>query len=350
MLILIRADASPEIGTGHIMRCLALAQNLQHQHIKPVFVCVNLPPQLATRLTSENIDFILINEDVASSNDAQTTIKLSRKYQCNCIIVDGYQFDYEYQKRLKQVGLKVLFFDDYGHCKHYCADLILNQNLGANESLYLNRESYTQLLLGTNYTLLRKEFWQWRKWQRYINPLAKKILVTLGGADPDNITFKVLQALSLFKQELEIIVIVGASNPNYEQLSSFCKSLNLNITLKKNVTSMPELMAWADIAVAAGGSTNWELAFMGLPSIILTIADNQQEIAHKLGEMGLTISLGWHENVTVEMIKDAIAKFRESPEQRYQMSKQGRKLIDGYGSSRVLEKMGLINDQKSGYW
>jgi spore coat polysaccharide biosynthesis predicted glycosyltransferase SpsG len=109
------------------------------------------------------------------------------------------------------------------------------------------------------------------------------------------------------------------------------------------ISYISELMAWADMAIAAGGSTNWELAFMGLPSIILTLADNQREIAGNLGKMGLTINLGWHEDVTIEMIKDAIAKLRESPEQRYQMSKQGRKLIDGYGSIRVLEKMALIN-------
>jgi UDP-2,4-diacetamido-2,4,6-trideoxy-beta-L-altropyranose hydrolase len=355
--MLIRADALPEIGIGHVMRCLSLAQAINNNKNKTVFVTNISSSFLEDRLISEGIEVHYLPENLDQLTDIQETIKIVQKLQKEWVIVDGYHFNGEYQKQLKKAGLKVLFFDDYGHCDYYYADIILNQNLGANKNLYLNRKNYTQLLLGTNYTLLRKEFWQWREWQRGINPVAKKILVTLGGSDPDNFTLKVIKALyslsilpnleiddiPLIREELEVIVIVGGSNPHFQELSSFCQSLDFNITLKRNVTNISELMAWADLAIAAGGSTNWELAFMGLPSIIITIADNQKEIAEKLGQMGLTISLGWHEEVTVEMIAEAIAKLKESPEQRYQMSKQGRKLIDGYGSSRVLEKMGLIN-------
>jgi len=124
--ILIRADASLNIGTGHIMRCLALAQYLQNHQVKPIFICAELPNNLQTRLINENIKFILINAELGSDQDAKITINLANQYQVNWIIIDGYQFNSEYQKQLKEAGFKILFFDDYGHCNYYYADLILN--------------------------------------------------------------------------------------------------------------------------------------------------------------------------------------------------------------------------------
>ncbi len=353
MNILFRADASLNIGTGHLMRCLALAQTMLNQKYNPILLTNISSSFLDQRLVNEDIKVIYLPENIDNFTDIQETIKTAKNNNSPWVIVDGYQFNSEYQKCLKEAGLKVLFFDDYGHCNYYYADLILNQNLGADESLYKNRESYTQLLLGNHYTLLRKEFLSWQQWQRIIKPLATKILITLGGSDPDNVTLKVIKSLKLIfdppqpplkrgefdRKELEIIVILGGSNPHFNLLKSYCDTLNLNIKLKQNIINMPELMAWADLAIAAGGSTNWELLFMGLPSIIITIADNQIDIAKKLNKMGLIINLGWHEDGTIEIIKNAILRLINSPIKRQEMSQKGRKLIDGYGSMRILEKM-----------
>ncbi|MGI0482877.1 UDP-2,4-diacetamido-2,4,6-trideoxy-beta-L-altropyranose hydrolase [Geminocystis sp. CENA526] len=361
--IIIRADASLNMGTGHIMRCLAFAQYLQKHQINPIFICAELPENLQIRLISENIEFILINAELGSNQDAQITINLAKIYIVNWVIIDGYQFDFKYQKQLKEAGFKILCFDDYGHCNYYYADLILNQNFGANQELYNHRESYTKLLLGSDYTLLRKEFLGWQKWQREIKPHASKILVTMGGSDPDNVTLKVIQALSLIfdspddppqlpllrgesktgkcliRGELEVVVIVGGSNPHFESLKNYCDTLPLNITLKQNVDDMPELMAWADMAICAGGSTNWELAFMGLPSIVIMIADNQREIAQNLAQMGLIISLGWWENVSIDMINNAILGLIQDQNKREDMSCLGRQLIDGKGCDRIFQAM-----------
>ena len=102
---------------------------------------------------------------------------------------------------------------------------------------------------------------------------------------------------------------------------------------------MPEWMAWADLAIAAGGSTNWELAFMGLPSVIITVAENQSAIAQQLGKMGVTISLGWYQQLTVNQLTTAILSLLSAQQKRQQMSEKGRQLVDGLGSQRIIEKM-----------
>ena len=135
--------------------------------------------------------------------------------------------------------------------------------------------------------------------------------------------------------DLEVIVVVGGSNPHHKKLQSVTES-NLAISLQQNVDNMPELMAWADIAIAAGGSTNWELAFMGLPSIVITIADNQKAIAAELDRQGVIVNLGWHQDVTIEQIGLALQELISDRPKRQIMSKKGRELIDGIGSKRAI--------------
>ncbi|MDR9404932.1 MAG: UDP-2,4-diacetamido-2,4,6-trideoxy-beta-L-altropyranose hydrolase, partial [Halothece sp. Uz-M2-17] len=333
--LLFRVDASTAIGSGHIMRCLALAQAWQNLGGNAIFSVATDIGKLQTRLETEGITIHQLSVRSGSREDGEAVIALAQKLGVSWVVVDGYQFGGDYQQQLKTAGLKVLFVDDYGHAEHYSADLVLNQNLGANENLYPYRENDTQLLLGTDYALLRREFWQWRHWKREIPQTARKIFVTLGGSDPDNVTLKVMHALSAIETEaLEVVVIVGGSNPHYEQLQAVAPVSPVSMTLKQNVTNMPEWMAWADVAIAAGGSTNWELAFMGLPSVIITVAENQSAIAQQLGKMGVTISLGWYQKLTVNQLTTAISDLLPAQQKRQQMSEKGKQLVDGLGSQR----------------
>ncbi|MFM7449166.1 MAG: UDP-2,4-diacetamido-2,4,6-trideoxy-beta-L-altropyranose hydrolase, partial [Leptolyngbyaceae cyanobacterium] len=273
MKIVIRADASIRMGTGHVMRCIALAQAWQQEGGQVLFVMGIESPLLEVRLQAENMGVMHLSASLGSDEDVRQTVEIAQQVNADWIVVDGYQFGTAYQRGIKDAGFKLLIVDDYGHAEHYCADLVLNQNIGASEDLYANREAYTQLLLGTQYVLLRKEFWPWQGWQRQVPVIARKVLVTLGGSDPENVTLKVIQALQQLKlEELEVVVIVGGSNPHYEQLQAAVQSSSCQISLQQNVTNMPKLMAWADVAIAAGGSTNWELVFMRLPTLIISLA------------------------------------------------------------------------------
>jgi UDP-2,4-diacetamido-2,4,6-trideoxy-beta-L-altropyranose hydrolase len=342
MKLLIRADASPQIGTGHVMRCLALAQAWLMKGGQVAFLMSPDAPNLEARLHSEGIQTRTLLAISGSINDAQETVKISQIMQVDWVVLDGYQFDADYQKFLKDADLRLLCLDDYGHAKRYYADFILNQNISACEKIYPYREPYTQLLLGTQYVLLRQEFWSWQGWQRKIPPMARKILVTMGGSDPDNVTLKVLQAFQKVEiEELEVIIIVGSTNPHHEKLQEVVQSISANIMLQQNVINMPELMAWADIAIAGGGSTCWELAFMGLPALLIVLANNQQNVVQILGENNFVQNLGWHENIQTDALSDLCSQLIISVDTRIHFSHQGRKLIDGCGKNRVIDK--LIN-------
>ena len=340
MKIIIRTDASTQIGTGHIMRCLALAQAWQDTHGQPIFIMTNPIPALEERLKSEGMKVVHLTVEPGSLADAQETAALAHQFETNWVVVDGYQFGRAYQQTIKNSGLNLLFIDDYGHAKHYYADFVLNQNISANEQWYQHRKPYTQLLLGTRYTLLRREFWQWRGWQRTVPPVAKKVLVTLGGADPDNVTLKVIQALQLVEvEELEAVVVVGGSNPHYETLKMAGQDSRCPIRLQRNVTNMPELMAWADVAISAGGSTCWELSFMELPSILLVLAENQRVIAQKLATLNQAINLGWHQDVESKNIADILSALLQSTAQRINMIEVNQRIVDGEGVFRIIKSL-----------
>jgi UDP-2,4-diacetamido-2,4,6-trideoxy-beta-L-altropyranose hydrolase len=337
--LVIRADASTQIGTGHIMRCLALALAWQEKGGQAMFVLANKSPALGARLQLEGMKVVYLSVEAGSGEDAKQTADFVHQFAAQWLVVDGYHFGAEYQKAIKNFGVSLLFLDDYGHADHYYANLVLNQNISANQDLYISREPYTRLLLGLKYTLLRREFWQWRDWQRVIQPIASKLLVTLGGSDPDNVTLKVVQALQLLNNDLEVIVVIGGSNPNYEVLQREITDSKVTISLQRNVSNMPELMAWADMAIAAGGSTSWELAFMGLPSIVITLADNQIAIATELDARNLIVHLGWYQQITLEQIGLAVEALIDKPNQRKEMSKRGRELVDGNGANLVVSQM-----------
>lgn len=337
MKLLVRVDASIKIGTGHLMRCMALAQAWQNVGGQAVFAIATQATPLEERLASEGMDVVHLSVEPGSVEDARKTASLARQLGATWVVVDGYHFGAEYQRIIKNGGLRLLFIDDYRHAQHYWADIVLNQNIYAHKGLYLNRSPDTQLLLGMHYVLLRREFCQWQGWTRQISAVALKVLVTLGGSDPDNVALKVIQGLQRVDVPgLEAVVVVGGSNPHYEQLQAAVKASPTPISLERNVTNMPELMAWADVAIGAGGSTTWELAFMGLPSLVLVLADNQRAIAEKLGEMGVAVNLGWHEYVSVAEIAQAMKQLLVSSGMRVKMSRCGRELIDGKGTARIL--------------
>ncbi len=191
-------------------------------------------------------------------------------------MLDGYQFDVEYQRQLKAAGVKLLIVDDTGHAGAYAADLVLDQNVHATEDFYARRESYTQLLLGPRYALLRREFKPWRSWKREISPVARKVLVTVGGSDPDNVTLRVIRALRLLAEDnLEATVVVGGSNPHGHELEREVQSGGNALRLVRDVPDMPQLMADADVAISAAGITTWEMCFLGLPAVLIDVAENQ---------------------------------------------------------------------------
>lgn len=337
--LLIRADASRDIGTGHVMRCLALAQAWQ-ENGRPVYVRGRIPEGLRARLVGEGIELVDVEEEGGTQADAQATAACANEIEASWIVVDGYHFGIAYQRRLREAGHRVLFIDDYGHADRYDADLVLNQNIDAEERLYANRAEHTDLLLGPTFALLRKEFWPWRDPRREIRVEAEHILVTLGGADPDNATMQAVEALgSLEVAEVRATVVIGGSNSHEDAIRAAAESAPVAIDVRQNVDDMAELMADSDIAVSAGGSTCWELAFMGIPSVIVVLAENQKGIARGLDEAQTAVNLGSHEGVDTSKIESAVGSLLRNEQKRRRMANRVQALVDGWGSEHVLKNM-----------
>jgi RimJ/RimL family protein N-acetyltransferase len=186
--------------------------------------------------------------------------------------------------------------------------------------------------------LLRKEFWKWKTWKRDIPAVAKKVLVTMGGADPDNVTLQVLKALKeVAIPDMEVVVVLGPANHHKDDIEHFLSLFPFKSHLLLSVDNMPEIMAWADVAIAAGGSTSWELAFMGVPSLLIILAENQRVVSHKLEEAGACINLGWYDETKVGTISKVAENIMKNQKAREAMSTKGRNLVDGNGGSEVVK-------------
>ncbi len=337
--VIIRADASVKTGTGHVMRCLALAQELRNSGMEVHFAVSECPDALVKKIKAESISVIKIKSKAGTLKDVAETAKFTEKKKATWLVVDGYIFSDKYQEAIKKAGLRLLFVDDYGHCSSYSADIILNQNLYAGTHFYPDAAPFTRILLGTQYALLRKEFSPYIHWKRQIPEKATKLLVTLGGSDPDNTTLKIIKAVKASHLDLHVRVVAGGANPHLKSIEKeISKSPSLQIL--KNVSNMPELMAWADIVITAGGSTCWETCFMGLPNIIIYCADNQKPIALSLETSGAAINLGHNCDLEEKKLISELKSLVKDADLRNRMSEKGRLLVDGRGAQRITYSMG----------
>jgi UDP-2,4-diacetamido-2,4,6-trideoxy-beta-L-altropyranose hydrolase len=341
-VLLLRCDATVRMGSGHVMRCLALAQAWQDAGGTALFVSASVPPALQQRLKREGCEVELLNVVQGSMDDARATGKRARERQVSWMVVDGYHFDADYQRTLKDAEARLLVLDDNAHAAHYVADVVLNQNVHAAETMYPRRETYTRLLLGTRYALLRREFWKYRGWRREIQPIARRILVTMGGTDPENVTLRVLQALDRVDiPGLEVDVILGGANPHRRSLEDAARVSHQVVRVTCDVEDMPERMVAADMAISAAGSTCWELALLQLPPALVIVAPNQARIATALHSCGAALSLGMHEHLVPDSLSSQLAGLSADAAMRCSMAVNMCELVDGFGGRRVAD---LIED------
>jgi len=335
MKIAFRVDASPQIGIGHLMRCLALSEEL----IRRGHTCIILSKidngDLLKRIKAFHVDVQKIDTKASLKKDLETLLNFSRDHEIDWIVTDHYGIDTSYIKEIKKQGFHVLSVDDTSQM-HYHSDIVVNQNINA-ERLSFSIESYTMLLRGPAYVMLRDELLVREKKKHHDS--VKKILVTLGGSDPDNHLLKVLQSLDTVAKKIDVQAIVGPFNQFLSQLKSYVKQSSANITLITSLEKMVDFYLESDLAVSAGGSSCYEIAYFGIPNVIITIADNQLGIAREFHRQQLGVYLGMKHEVKPEAINDKIKELIENHSLRKQMSKQGRNLIDGNGKKRIVDCM-----------
>jgi UDP-2,4-diacetamido-2,4,6-trideoxy-beta-L-altropyranose hydrolase len=337
--ILIRADASAAIGAGHVMRCLALGQAWQDAGGKVVFAMADSTPAILARLAAENCAVTSICAAAGSLEDAECLSRLASEISASWIVLDGYSFSSNYCRRMKETSAKQLFVADNDTEDEFVSDLILNHNLHAKQTMFRRRSSGSVLLLGPRFALLRREFNAWRGWHRQTPPTVRKILVTMGGSDPAGLSEFAIQALQRVRPNgLEIILVVGGSNPHIEDLRNRTRKFKGNLRVETDVTNIPELMAWADLAISAAGSTYLEMCMLGLPSIVIDGADNQLPIAHELHGRGGAVHVARGAAI-VEELALQLETLVNSAQLRAHLSERAAALVDGRGAARVVAAM-----------
>lgn len=329
--LLIRADASFEIGTGHAMRCLALAQAWQDAGGRVLFAMANTTTSVAARISREGFQYVPVPAQSGSEDDALFTERLGRDREASWIAIDGYGFSNGYQEIVRGSGAKTLVIDDFGGDQLFSANAILNQNLYATTCLYHNRAPATPLLLGTSFALLRREFRGWTQWNRTIPPTASTALVTMGGSDPSGLTTRIMQDFQV--AGLSTAFVLGGSTRQRDE------SLPTSPSLLRDQADMAKLMADSDIAVICCGGTLWECLFMGCATLAYTRDALQERIMKRLEELGAARWLGSESDLNCELLAEMVAEVGASEEARKKMSAMGRKLVDGAGAQRVVEAL-----------
>ena len=256
------------------------------------------------------------------------------------VVLDGYGFGWKDHRNIHDAGAKLLVIDDMANLDIYETDVILNQNFSANAADYhLAHES--KMLMGPRFALLRQEFIGRRPALRDLG--GRRLLVTLGGSDPQGVALLVVEALAkIHDMQLEVRLIAGSSNPHLSQLiaaAELARTSGHKIDVLHYTDDMPGAMAWADFAVIAGGSTSLEVAYMGLPALVLTLADNQAPIAAAMQTSGAAESLGWYNTLTADTLAAAMRRLINNAARGKRMTMHGQSLVDGLGAKRVVESV-----------
>lgn len=334
--VLIRADASPAIGLGHVMRCLALAEICGE---RATFLTSAPPPAFVARVAAIGAAVDLLTASPATPDDLRETSAVARATGAGWIVLDGYGFDGDFQAGLVADGHRVLAVDDHGHAGRYEAQAILNPNADADACLYEDRAPGTRLLLGLRFALLRAEFRDWPHARPPAPERIRRLVVTFGGSDPDNASAQVLGELAAVQDPLEILLLVGNANPHGPALREAAARCPHPVQIAADVRNMAEHLAGCDLAVTAAGGTLVELVRVGTPAIAIVVADNQEPGAAALAQAGAVVNLGRHGRLQAGAIGAAVVALGHDEARREALSRRGRELVDGQGAARVLDAM-----------
>ena len=354
--LLFRVDSSRKIGTGHLMRCLAVANEAKKRGWECVFVLrdpedgifeyITFFGHRVKKLISAVGEKVTHNKTthsdwlpVSQTQDANETVEVICELDPDWIIVDHYALDATWLSIIEKSNAKILVIDDLGDRELIC-DVLLDQNLGANAEKYHGKlPSNCQLLLGPTFALLRSEFKDWRErsLEGRLNRNVENILITMGGVDKGNYTLRTLieVAKSEYAKKCVFTVVIGSSYPHTDALHEFVKETKLRISVLSNVKNMAEIMSKSDLCIGAGGSTSWERCCLGLPTISFAIADNQIGVLAELEKETCTIISD------LEKISSDLEKLlsEEHGQQLKKLSLNSSKVTDGNGIKLLLERL-----------
>lgn len=357
--LVIRADASAEIGYGHVQRTLALAEAVVQNGGKAAYICAELPDALDTRLTEEfGIEIVRIpREEFANADVAIQSLRgIAERWQSapTLVVVDHYKLESSYEKAIRKAGYKLLAIDDAADRYHDC-DYFLNQNLVSDPSTFERvAPADAKVFLGPAFSMIRSEFHLAPEGRRYDGP-AKKLLVFLGGGVwPDAVRTCIAALASFPSDRFEITMVMGTGDAEFQAAQSQAAQAGLRIEFLRNVSDMAQRLQNADLCLGSAGVNTWERACLGLPAICIGVAPNQYPIGEEMARRGAIVYLGPAENLSSEQIAAEIRRVADDPETLQRMSTIGRETVDGRGVERLFrnisapaKKIRCVSDKKS---
>jgi len=359
MKVVFRVDASMQIGTGHVMRCLTLAEELQNKAAEIYFICREMPGHLADFIRDKGHHVYLLSNDeindqqsrqdsdsylswlgVESQQDAIETGEVLKNIEdVDWLVIDHYAIDEQWEAVQRDLVKKILVIDDLANRSHVC-DVLLDQNFYHNF-----KTRYTGLLpdgceqlLGPAYSLLRKEFRETRKKINRLNKEVKRLFIFFGGVDASNMTERVLQAIiNSDVEKISIDAVIGKTNPHKQQIEKLCAT-NKNIVLHIQIDDMARMIAQADLCIGSGGTVTWERCCLGLPAIAYSVAENQRQLLLDSAKAGL-VYVPDEDNPAAEDIVCDLKSMLHNSCLREHISQAGFAAVDGKGAVRVTNMM-----------
>ncbi len=365
--VVFRVDASLQIGSGHVMRCLALADALKSNGVHCNFISRTPPGHLlevirqhghtATALPAFKAISTTVIQPVPQlthyewlgcdwQTDAQQTGTILADLQPDWLVVDHYALDQRWEEALAPHYRKLLVIDDLADRSHHC-DLLLDQNLGRQPAHYAPWvPAHCRVLTGPHYALLRPEFAALRAYslqRRQAHPALRQLLITMGGVDQPNATGQVLQVLKAcaLPANCRITVVMGLTAPWLQNVQELAAQMPWPTAVVVNVSDMAQRMADSDLVIGAAGSTSWERCCLGLPTLMMVLADNQQAGAQALEAAQAARLIGVVSDIATQL-SPAVLELIESVSQS-QMSLAASAITDGYGVEEILKAMGILN-------
>lgn len=332
-LVAIRADASQAGGTGHVMRCLALAEAARAAAHDVVFLSAHLTDGLTERILQSGASLVPINADTASTDDAVLTAAWLADEGADALIVDGYDFTRDYRARVAQGNWRIMAIDD--GCDHDLhADWVLNPSPLAHDLPYAQVSPAARLLLGAEYSLIRAEVRGYIDEERDLD--SGHLVVVFGGSDPLALTVPVTIALAMAVPMAHLDVVLGAAAPNQEDMVEVAARFANAVTLHRQTPEIGRLLAGARMAVSAGGSTQGEVAALKVPAVLVTVAENQAASVLKAAEEGWAIAVDGRRDNAIAAISGAAGRLWLDRMTRQRMARVSQGLIDGRGATRAI--------------
>lgn len=340
MNIVVRTDSSTVLGNGHIMRCLTLAKALEQQfHAKIYFICKSLPGNYTEQVKEEKHHVLLIPDKLTNEHqDAEETIKHLPPHT-ELLIIDHYELGANWHHQLSSYSNKIMVIDDLCN-RQLHADIVLNQNPTHTDKDYQPFvKPNTQLLLGSHYALLRPQFTKLHRTKTH-NGKVKKILISMGGTDIVNATKFILIMLSQSNYSDKVEVILAKNAPHIEEIKQLCD--NYGFSFFVDIKNMAQHLIENDLVIGAPGGTSWERCCLGIPSMLLTTADNQVEVATYLDKHGAAQVAGTYPGISLTTLLLAFESLINQPNKIKSLNKNSLRLCDGKGATRVADKIGML--------